>query len=238
MRSRNNPWPAFVDLFSALLITTLGGFILLSGVYDQDVKIYQQKEEQLKQIRQEAKQSIDQVQTSLGSKTVVKEVRATETERFFDLDIRFGTSDDTLDQEGSRRIAEICHEIRSIFNNLSSDQKRDIEIIIEGHTDSQQAKIVDQREKDRFNWNLSARRATSVLYEFAQNGIRSPEYQIVATGFADSRPLCLDLTPECYSRNRRTTLCLRVNTKNIEDRLEPLLKGEGNPNQVSLPEKK
>jgi hypothetical protein len=38
MTRRANPRPAFVDLFAALLIASFGGFIMLTGAYQQELR--------------------------------------------------------------------------------------------------------------------------------------------------------------------------------------------------------
>ena len=52
--------------------------------------------------------------------------------------------------------------------------------------------------------------------------LEPPNYQIVAIGYADSQPFpgCDRVKPDCYDKNRRTTLRLRADPRQIESRLK------------------
>ena len=222
MRRRTNPWPAFVDLFSALLIASFAGFIMLSGAYQHEVTRYQQQEKATAQMRQEASSIIDNVKNSLNSDNAMKNiVRKCGDDTCIDLYIHFDTDQDEISDAERSSIENICGILRKALDDLPADQRKDIEVVIEGHSDNRQAESVkDPRERFRFNWNLSAERATSVLYVFQQCGLKPPEYQIVAIGYADSMTLCDEPTKECNDKNRRTTLRLRADTQHIEARLK------------------
>lgn len=223
MRRRTNPWPAFVDLFSALLIATFAGFIMLSGAYEQEVSGYKLREKEMAKMREEAAAIIDQVQNSLNQDKLMENiVRQCGDDTCIDLYIHFNTSQDEITDSQERvSLERTCSIIKNALDELSEEQRKDIELFIEGHTDSQPAKHVrDARNQFRFNWNLSAQRATSVLHVFQQCGLKQPEYNVVAIGYADSSPLCREQTEKCYKRNRRTTLRLRADTRHIEARLK------------------
>lgn len=113
-------------------------------------------------------------------------------------------------------------DIKSALDTLQPIERKDLGFIIEGHTDSSQAtKVADPKGRERYNWDLSARRATSVLYEFRKCGLKSPEYQIVAIGYSDTVPIpgCEKPSAQCDEKNRRTTLRLHADTAQIEERL-------------------
>ena len=54
------------------------------------------------------------------------------------------------------------------------------------------------------NWELSSARAGSVVRYLQANGI--PKSRLKAVGFADSRPIADNGTPEGRARNRRVEL--------------------------------
>lgn len=222
MRRRTNPWIAYSDLFSALLVSTFAGFIVLSAAYQHVLGRYQQAEKETTKIRQEANSLVSQVQQALNQENALgNEVRRCGEDTCIDLYMHFAQNmDNIVDAEELSSLNRSCSALKEAIDKLSSDRRKDIEIIIEGHTDSQQASTIsDERERFLFNWNLSGKRATSVLYEFKRCGLAPPDYQIVAIGYADSMPLCPDSTKKCYETNRRTTLRLRADTKRIEQRL-------------------
>lgn len=223
MQRRTNPWPAFVDLFSALLIATFAGFIMLSGAYEQEVSGYKLREKELARMRDEAGVIIAQVQKALSQDNALgTKIRRCGDDTCIDLDIHFDRNLDGLSR-GEELVAleRACSIIRNAIDRLPLEQRKDIEFFIEGHTDSQPLKKArDERERFRFNWNLSSQRATSVLHVFQQCGLKPSDYAILAIGYADSDPIkCDDPTEDCDARNRRTTLRLRANTQHIEARL-------------------
>lgn len=221
MQRRTNPWPAFVDLFSALLVATFAGFIMLSGAYKQEVSGYKLREKELAKMREEAESIIAQVQKAL-SQALGDKIRRRGDDTCIDLDLHFEMDADKLSHSEERGALErACAIIKNALDELPAEQRRDIEFFIEGHSDSQQPKnVTDEQERFRYNWDLSSRRATSVLHIFQRCGLKPPDYAILALGYADSEPdpTCPEGS-DCNARNRRTTLRLRANTQRIEERL-------------------
>lgn len=78
----------------------------------------------------------------------------------------------------------------------------DTSIAVEGHTDnvSQHGSVIAD------NWDLSAKRATSVLRILVDEGISAD--RVSATGRADTRPVADNSTPEGRSKNRRVEIVL------------------------------
>jgi flagellar motor protein MotB len=242
MPRRTNPWPAFVDLFAALLIASFGGFIMLTGAYQQElsyseeatqklknlqqqVATYQAAEDKIKKLRQEADRIFEQVRQSLSQDSSVPELRRCGEDTCIDLYIHFEKDKDEIFDSAERgKLEKICPVLKQALEKLPADYRKDIEVIIEGHTDSRlPEKVTDPVARYRYNWDLSARRATSVAYVFQTTcGLNPPDYQIVAIGYADSQPFpgCDRMKPECYDKNRRTTLRLRADTRRIESRLK------------------
>ncbi|HZT59054.1 MAG TPA: OmpA family protein [Pyrinomonadaceae bacterium] len=223
MLRRANPWPAYADLFSALLIATFAGFMMLSAAYQYALGRYEKAEQEVSKVRQQANNLVTSIQRALSQENAMAgHVRPCGEDTCIDFYIHFKTSDDRIlrdDEKNSLGLA--CSSIKNAIDHQPPDQRKDIEITIEGHTDSQQPQdITDPRELYLYNWNLSGRRATSVLYEFQKCGLAPPDYRVVAIGYADSKPLCSDTTKECLDSNRRTTLSLHADTKRIEERLK------------------
>ena len=75
---------------------------------------------------------------------------------------------------------------------------------IEGHTDDLPIKT---REFPS-NWELSSMRAISVLHYFENMGI--PRNRLSCVGYADTRPLVPNTSPENRARNRRVEIYLEV----------------------------
>ncbi|RLE11450.1 flagellar motor protein MotB [Candidatus Aerophobetes bacterium] len=77
------------------------------------------------------------------------------------------------------------------------------EIVIEGHTDN----LPIHTERFPSNWELSAARAISVARHFIKKGLAPSRIGVV--GYADSRPLFPNDTPEHRARNRRVEIFIR-----------------------------
>lgn len=226
MRRRTNPWPALVELFSALLTATFAGFIMMTSAYQQELSGFQKREHERKEFQNHAQQLKQRIQNALSSnKSLNAKPRSCGDDTCIDLYFHFSLNEDTLESPEEREnLTQACRDIKTAFDTLAAEDRRDLGIVIEGHTDSSQAKasVSDSRSRERFNWDLSARRATSVLYEFRQCGLKSPDYKIEATGHSDTSPVpgCETPSKECDEKNRRTTLRLRADTARIEQRLK------------------
>lgn len=225
MARRTNPWPAFVDLFSALLVITFAGFIMLAAAYRQERNAFQEREDALKKVRLEAIDIIEDLRKSLAQDTSMKNiVRECGDDTCIDLYIHFKEGDDSIPASEERESLEkACQILKTALDSLPSTRRNDINLVIEGHTNRRQpSELIDPRSLYVFNWNLSSRRASSVLYVFQQCGLGPPAYKIQSIGYADSKPICRELTPQCDDQNRRTTLLLHADTQSIEKRLKEL----------------
>jgi chemotaxis protein MotB len=96
-------------------------------------------------------------------------------------------------------------------------------IAIEGHSDSRPIST------DRFpsNWELSTARATSVLRELVdRHGL--PAARLSAAGYADTRPIADESTPDGAARNRRVEVVV-LSEASLAPLLEPELDDPADP---------
>lgn len=104
--------------------------------------------------------------------------------------------------------------IRKIAGVLASHNGLDI--VVEGHTDNVpyngRGVLID-------NWDLSVKRATSVLRILLNSG-NIPVSRIQASGRADSVPVDSANTPEARRKNRRTEIILAPNIDQILSTLQ------------------
>ena len=77
-------------------------------------------------------------------------------------------------------------------------------IAVEGHTDD----VPIRTERFPSNWELSTGRATSVVRYLEARGVAAARLR--ATGYADTRPLDTNDTPERRARNRRVELIMET----------------------------
>lgn len=102
----------------------------------------------------------------------------------------FKTGSATVDPRGRQAIQELGKVL---------EENEDISILVEGHTDDQGG--------DDVNWDLSVRRATSIVKVLVDNPNIDPN-RITAAGRGKHMPLDPAKTAEARSKNRRTEIIL------------------------------
>ncbi len=106
-----------------------------------------------------------------------------------------------LDEKGERAIASLAEVLV---------KQKNVDILVEGHTDSDAYKgygdILD-------NWDLSVKRATSVVRVLEKNNV--PKDIIVASGRGANKPITENKTKEEKAKNRRTEIILSPRLENL-----------------------
>lgn len=216
MTGWHDPWPSITDLFSSLLVACFAGLILTSVAGDGDGGNGPQADPVAVEARDRRQEALRSLRPHLGG-----EVRDCGIEDVcLDIQIQFPTDKEAVPAAHQQRLEEACQALRSAMRRYKPSQRNELQIYVEGHSDAappRQAKT--RRDASLYNWNLSARRATSVVYEFYRCGLRPPAYSVLAIGYADSDPVCREQTAECYARNRRTTFRLHADTRRIQERM-------------------
>ena len=99
----------------------------------------------------------------------------------------------------SDRAKAILGKVALVLKNQS-----DIEFMVEGHTDN----VVLRGDKDlQDNWDLSAKRATTIVRLFQKQYGINPA-QMTAAGRSEYRPIADNSTAEGRSQNRRTRIVI------------------------------
>jgi len=95
---------------------------------------------------------------------------------------------DLLFEPGSDKVMPAAAEaIKTLSIILGSEQAKNFDIVIAGHTDDMIIGKFETRQKHPTNWHLSAHRAISVLNIMTENNI-APE-RISVRGFGEFRPI-------------------------------------------------
>ncbi len=133
--------------------------------------------------------------------------------------IRFTLQDQILFDLGKAnlkpQIFPILLEIAKIAKKVNGTLR------IEGHTDD----LPIRTREFPSNWELSSMRAINVLHYFENLGI--PRTRLASAGYADTRPLVPNTSPENRARNRRVEIFLEFDEKNkMQPVLEQLKKKE------------
>ncbi len=119
----------------------------------------------------------------------------------------FGSGSIEVDSKGVGALQQLAKAIK--------DQK-DINIIVEGHTDNVPISRKSQYMQD--NWDLSVMRATSITKILTRAGVSSK--QITPSGRGEFSPLASNDTPQNKQKNRRTEIIITPNLDELFKILE------------------
>lgn len=119
----------------------------------------------------------------------------------------FGSGSIDVDSKGISALQQLAKAIK--------DQK-DINIIVEGHTDNVPISRKSQYMQD--NWDLSVMRATSITKILTKAGVSSK--QITPSGRGEYSPLASNDTPQNKQKNRRTEIIITPNLDELFKILE------------------
>jgi len=116
----------------------------------------------------------------------------------------FKTGSIDVDPKGASALKKLAQTIQDI---------PDIYITIEGHTDDVPV-VVNPSYRD--NWDLSVKRATSIVRILLDNSSIDPE-RIIASGRGEYLPVDKGKTPEARQKNRRTEVALTPDLSELYD---------------------
>lgn len=115
----------------------------------------------------------------------------------------------SLDEELLFKTAswEIDADGRNALRKLAGvlEKNPDIQVTIEGHTDNVPYRPAGGQLRD--NWDLSVKRATTVVRVLLEGSRIKPE-RLIASGRSEYVPVDRDNTPEARQKNRRTEIIL------------------------------
>jgi chemotaxis protein MotB len=97
----------------------------------------------------------------------------------------------------TNEFAPMLRKLAPVIANAKGD------VVVSGHTDDKPIRT----ERFRSNWDLSTARAVSVVHYFLENTDVDPA-RLTAQGFADSRPLVPNDSPENRAKNRRVEVAI------------------------------
>ena len=123
---------------------------------------------------------------------------------------------------------------KDALNKLAGvlQDNNDINILVEGHTDS-----VPYSGKGNLsdNWDLSAKRATSIV-RILTNGSKLDPAKITAAGRGEYNPIALNATKEGRAKNRRTEIILMPDLSNLYDMVQDGSNSEEKVDENVIPE--
>lgn len=161
-------------------------------------KAVAEKEAQMLQLRA----SLDQALRGISATDLSVEEKNGKIYVSLSQNLLFKAGSDKVEANGQSALTKLAKAL---------DDNPDIEIVVEGHTDN--AGGVD------YNWDLSTRRATSVVKLLALNGV-SPD-RMVASGRGMHHPVVPNNSEANKAKNRRTEIILSPKL----DKLFQLTKG-------------
>jgi chemotaxis protein MotB len=188
-----------VEQFQAACSEAMG--ILLEGKYSEVQQLIitssrKQIDEQALRVENILKQ-FSGIKTMLVSEDKGGRLKFKELERGLSIvmknDLLFNSGKSEINPEG----ISVLRDIASKIENFEG------EVIVEGHTDN----VSIRTEKFPSNWELSISRAVNIVRFLAEEvGIKP--IKMSAVGYADTKPVVSNDTPEKRRRNRRVEIIL------------------------------
>ncbi|HNP27526.1 MAG: OmpA family protein [Nitrospira sp.] len=139
-------------------------------------------------------------------------VKITTTERGLNIRIK----DDALFQSGSAKLNPQIQEFIDLIGSLVKDLPNFI--AVEGHTDNQPIRSSLYPS----NWDLSTARANT-LVRYLIDHHHLADYRLSSTGYAGTRPVELNDTPEGQASNRRVELIVLKDSRSDSTSSHPYL---------------
>lgn len=119
----------------------------------------------------------------------------------------FGSGSINVDAKGVTALQQLAKAIKD---------QRDIQIMIEGHTDNVPISKKSQYMQD--NWDLSVMRATAITKILTSAGVSAK--QVTAAGKGEFSPLAVNDSPQNKQKNRRTEIIITPNLDELFKILE------------------
>ncbi len=205
-------------------VTQVGDLAVLSQSASDNIK------ETLNQLQQRdryihllhaAKSKADSINLALALnlKTVLQEgiddkdveIKVDKTVVFIDL------SDKMLYQSGSYKLTKRAHEVLAKIA-LIVESRPEFEVMIEGYTDNVPIKTASMED----NWDLSVKRATSVVRVLQQDYNINPN-RLIAAGRGEYNAKASNETAEGKAANRRTRIIILPKLNQFYDLLDPAM---------------
>lgn len=150
-----------------------------------------------------------QVRDSMNMALVMKLRRSLSDVADEDVDVKvekgvvyISLSDKMLFNSGSAVVSSRANEVLTKVSNILKDHE-ELDILVEGHTDN----VPINTDCIHDNWDLSVKRATSVVRKLTNTHGVAPE-RLTAGGRADYDPLAPNDTVEGRQKNRRTEIII------------------------------
>ncbi|MCB0687476.1 MAG: OmpA family protein [Saprospiraceae bacterium] len=128
-------------------------------------------------------------------------------------------SDKMLYKSGSAEISDRANEVLAKIATII-ESRPDIEVLVEGYTDN----VPIQNECIKDNWDLSVKRATSVVRALQKNHNIDPN-RLIAAGRGEWNALASNDTAEGRSTNRRTRIIIMPKLDQFYDLLNKDMAG-------------
>lgn len=200
----------------------VGNLTVMSKAANENMKAtlaQMEKKDKYIQLLQQAKSKADSINLALAVnlKSALKdglddqdvEIKVDKTVVFINL------SDKMLYQSGSSNLTPRAKEVLGKIAKIVETRK-DIEIMVEGYTDNKP--IATDCIKD--NWDLSVKRATSVV-RMLQNTYKVDPNKLIAAGRGEYNTLADNNTADGRATNRRTRIILLPKLDQFYDLMNP-----------------
>lgn len=203
-------------------LTQVGDLAVLSQSANENIKEtlgQLEKKDQYIQFLQAARSKADSINLALAInlKSVLSEgIEDKDVEIKVDKTVVFiNLSDKMLYQSGSFKLTTRAHEVLEKIARII-ESRPELEVMVEGYTDNVPVKTSCLQD----NWDLSVKRATSVVRVLQQDYNVDPN-RLIAAGRGEYNALATNETAEGRATNRRTRIIILPKLNQFYDLLDP-----------------
>ena len=208
-------------------VTQVGDLAVLSQSANDNIKEtlsqLQQKDRYI-HLLQAAKSKADSINLALAInlKSVLQEgIDDKDVEIKVDKTVVFiNLSDKMLYESGSFKLTKRAHEVLQKIAQIV-ESRPEFEVMVEGYTDNVPIKTAGIQD----NWDLSVKRATSVVRVLQEDYNIDPN-RLIAAGRGEYNTLASNDTDEGKAKNRRTRIIILPKLNQFYDLLDPKMAAE------------
>lgn len=208
-------------------VTQVGDLAVLSQSANDNIKEtlsqLQQKDRYI-HLLQAAKSKADSINLALAInlKSVLQEgIDDKDVEIKVDKTVVFiNLSDKMLYESGSFKLTKRAHEVLQKIAQIV-ESRPEFEVMVEGYTDNVPIKTAGIQD----NWDLSVKRATSVVRVLQEDYNIDPN-RLIAAGRGEYNTLASNDTEEGKAKNRRTRIIILPKLNQFYDLLDPKMAAE------------
>ena len=219
MANKKTNIPAWMVTYADLMTLLLCFFVLLLSFAEIDAEKFRRVADELSKAFG-VQRDVEAMQIPMGTSAVLQNFSPATPDRTFVDEVRQRTTPQQpqletmrsmLDSQRQQRTLQVAGSLEELLKKSSLEGVTEIEVdqfrVVIRVAEQGTFNVPIRTSRFRSNWDLSAMRAASVANVLVATDELLPE-QLMIQGFADTRPLASNLTPEGRGTNRRVEMVI------------------------------